>query len=147
MFFYKINPIIFSSPFFKKETLSFNWNFHNWEQALWRYYFNFFYFKFNKNTTKFDFFTLKLQEMDIDFFLITDVNYHFKNLYFFRNYKFYTIGLTPINVNPWIVNYPVPVVQNHYLMQLFFFKILMFVKKNSLLNKYFFYKKYYSLLK
>jgi hypothetical protein len=24
MFFYKINPIIFSSPFFKKETLSFN---------------------------------------------------------------------------------------------------------------------------
>ncbi len=140
LFWYSVNPLVFSSPFFKKETLAVNWTFHNWEQILWRYYHLFFNFKLNQNTEKFNFFCLKMREYDINFFLITDSFYHFKNLYFFRDFNFYTIGLVSFNTNPWIVNFPIPVADNHFLMQLFFFKYIIFIKKNSSKQKYLFLK-------
>lgn len=140
LFWHELSPIVFSSPFFKSETLSINWAVHNWEQLLWRYYHLFFNFKVNKNTEKFNFFCLKMQENEINFFLITDSSYHFKNLYFFRAFNFYTIGLVSFNMSPWVVNFPVPVADNHFLMQLFFFKYLLFIKKNTLKRKYLFLK-------
>ena len=141
LFWYESNPLLFSSPFFKKETISFNWATHNWEQIIWRYYFLFFNFKSNQNTDKFNFFCLKIQDLKINFFLITDTEYHFKNLHFFRRFLFYTVGLTPFNVSPWIVNFPIPAADNHYLMQLFLFKYVMFIKKNAFKQKYTFFKK------
>lgn len=68
LFWHAISPIIFSSPFFKNETLAINWAAHSWEQLLWRYYHLFFNFKFNSNTEKFNFFCCKMQEDEISFF-------------------------------------------------------------------------------
>lgn len=140
LFWHEISPLVFSSPFFKNETLAVNWAVHNWEQLLWRYYHLFFNFKFNKNTETFNFFCLKMQEEGISFFLITDTTYHFKNLYFFRAFGFYTVGLVPFNMSPWIVNFPIPVADDHFLMQLFFFKYMLFIKKATLKKKYLFLK-------
>ncbi len=87
------------------------------------------------------FFFSKLQEMGLDLFLITDVAYHFKNLHLLKNLQYYLIGLVPINMSPWLIDYPIIIFFNSFLIQLFFFKLLIFVKKNILFKNYFFFKK------
>jgi hypothetical protein len=145
IFYYNNYPIIFSTLYFKIETLALNWTHHKWNYLLWKYYYNFFYFKFNKNTDYADYFFSKLNDLQIDFLIITDTNYHYKNLFFFRHYKKYTIGLVDMNTNPWIVDYPVLMIFNNFLFQLYFFKLLIFFKKIVFLKKYYFFKKKYFL--
>ena len=82
IFYYNTLPLIFSTLQFKAETLTLNWIYHKWDYILWKYYYNFFYFKFNKNTDYTDFFFNKLNELRVDFLIITDTNYHYKNLFF-----------------------------------------------------------------
>ena len=141
IFYYNYNPLIFSNPLFKNSTLSLNWFIDKWEMDLWKYYFSFFVYKTNKFSTKIDFFYEKLKEFGYEFFLITDSLYHFKNLYYFKKHFFYTIGLSSISVNPWILDYPIVSFVNSYLIQFFFIKLLIYIQKQSLMLKFFFLKK------
>ena len=59
IFFYKFNPLVFSSIFFKNETLALNWNYNFFEINLWKYYFPFFIFKLNNYNRKASFFFWK----------------------------------------------------------------------------------------
>lgn len=140
IFFYNFNPMIFSTNFFKKETLSLNWNYNTFDINLWKYYFPFFIFKLNNYNRKTDFFFDKLNDMQINFFFISDCMYHFKNLHYMKKKNMYTVGLLNINLDPWIISYPLISFFDSFLTQLFFFKILIFIERKSLLMKYIFFK-------
>lgn len=136
IFFYNFNPIIFSSNFFKKEVLALNWNYNTFEINLWKYYFPFFIFKLNNYNKKTDFFFNKLNSLGINFFLITDCLYHFKNLHYIKKKNLYSIGLINLELNPWLVDYPILNFFESFLTQLFFFKLLIFIERRVIFFKH-----------
>lgn len=144
IFLYNLNPLFYSSPLFKNETISLNWYYHKWNYDFWRYYYNFFFFKTNKFNKKVNFFYEKIKDLNFNFFIITDCLYHFKNIFYFSSFQFYTIGLVPSSINPWIVSYPIITFFDNYLIQLFFFKLIIFLNKQALLKKFFFFQKLWS---
>lgn len=136
IFFYNFNPLVFSSTFFKNETLALNWNYNIFEINLWKFYFPFFIFKLNSYNKKTDFFFDKLFSLNINFFIITDCLYHYKNLHYIKKKKYYSIGLININLDPWLVTYPIISFFESFLTQLFFFKLLIFIERKSIFLKY-----------
>lgn len=141
IFFYKFNPLIFGSNLFKNEILALNWNYNFFDVKVWKYYFPFFTFKLNNYNKKIDFFFSQINQLNINFFLITDCLYHFKSLPYLKKKNLYTVGLVDINLDPWIVTYPILNFFESYLTQLFFFKFILFIEKKSISVKYLFYKK------
>ena len=139
-----LNPFIYSSPFFKNETLSLNWNLKKWDLLSWKLTYPYFIFKTNYFSQKTNFFYEKLREEDCSMILVSDCLYHYKNLYFFKKNNFYTIGLVTLNVNPWIVTYPVFASSNSYLNQIFFLQSLVYTQKKAFLLQFFFFKKLWS---
>jgi len=136
IFFFNYNPLIFSTKFFKNETLSMNWNYNFFEINLWNYFFPFFVFKLNKYNHKSNFFFEKLNFLNINFFLITDCTYHFKNIHYMRKNNHYTIGLVNVNLNPWIVSYPIISFFDSFITQSFFFKFLITINKLVMYSKF-----------
>jgi hypothetical protein len=140
IFFYNFNSLVFGSPRFKNETLALNWNYNNFDVNLWKYYFAFFIFKLNSYNTKTAFFFDKMASLDISFFLITDCLYHYKNIFYMRRKKYYSLGLVSSNVDPWIVTYPIVCFSENLLIQLFFFKLLILIQRQALLLKFNYFK-------
>lgn len=140
VFYYNFNPLVFSSGLFKNETLALNWNYNIFDINVWRYYFPFFIFKLSNFNRKTDFFFDKMYSKGINFFLITDCQYHFKNLHYINKKKLYSIGLVNINLNPWLVSYPIITFFENFLTQMFFFKLLIFIERKVLLQKHNFFK-------
>jgi hypothetical protein len=140
IFYHNYNPLIFSTNLFKNETLALNWNYNIFDINLWRYYFPFFTFKLFNFNRKTNYFFDKLNERGINFFLITDSHYHFKNLHYINKKKFYSIGLVNVNLNPWIVTYPILTFFENFLTQAFFFKLLVFIQRKVLVNKFIVFK-------
>lgn len=136
VFFYNFKPLIFSSPFFKNETLALNWSYNHFEINLWKYYFPFFIFRLNSYNNKTDFFFSRLSIYNINFFLITDCFYHFKNLHYLKKKKYYTIGLIDASMDPWVVTYPIISFFENFLIQSFFFKLLILVQKQIFMIKF-----------
>ena len=143
IFFYNFNPLFFSSNFFKNETLSLNWNYNTFDINLWKYYFPFFTLKLNNYNKKTDFFFSKLFFLKINFFLITDCEYHYKNIHYMQKNNGYTIGLINFNLNPWLVSYPIISFLENFLVQLFFFKFIIFIEKHVILFKFNILKQYW----
>ncbi len=140
IYFYNFNPLIFSTSLFKNETISLNWNYNHFDINVWKYYFPFFIFKLINYNNKTSFFFDKLYLNNINFFLITDCYYHFKNLYYINKKNLYSIGIVNVNLNPWIVSYPLLSFFENFLTNIFFFKILIFIERKALLSKYLFFK-------
>ncbi len=140
IFYYNFNPLIFSSNLFKNETLALNWNYNIFDINLWRYYFPFFVFKLSNFNKKTDFFFDKMNYKGINFFIITDSQYHFKNLHYINKKNLYSIGLVNVNLNPWILTYPIITFFENFMTQLFFFKFLVIVERKVLFQKYNFLK-------
>lgn len=141
IFFYDLNPLFYSSPLFRNETIGLNWYHHKWNYSFWKYHYSFFIFKTNKFTKKTNYFYEKIKDLEINFFILTDCLYHFKNIFYFSNFQFYTIGLIPSSINPWIVSYPIISFFDNYLIQLFFLKLIIFLNKQAILKRFFFFQK------
>lgn len=143
LFYFNINSLVLGSSIFKNETLSLNWQYSNFDINLWRYYFPFFIFKSNKYSSKTSFFLDRLEKFDINVYLITDCHYHYKNLFYLKKKRLYSIGLIDIYTNPWILDYPILSFFESILNQAFFFKLLLFIDRQVLLIKYNFFKNYW----
>lgn len=141
IFYYNLNYLLFSTPFFKAQALSFNWSSSQWNLSLWRYYSPFFLFQPNRYNKKIDFFFKKLKKTEIDFVIITDCVYHYKNIFYLKKSNYYTIGLISVYDSPWLVSYPVISFFDNYLIQLFFFKLLVIIQKQAFYFKYNLFKK------
>jgi hypothetical protein len=145
IYYYDLSPLIFGSFFLKFEILSINWKTNFFKKNMWKFNYPFFVYKTNRFNKKNDFFFIKLTALKIDFFFVLDPSYHYKNLYYFKRYNFFTISLIDTNLSPWLVDYPIPVTLNSVLIQFFFLKILIFLKKNSNYLKFQFFKNYWLL--
>lgn len=140
VFFYNLNYLLFGSPFFKKEILALNWNNNLLEINMWRYYFPFFIFKLNKHNKQVSYYLDKLNFLEINFYLITDCAYHYKNLYYLKKKNLYSVGLISINLNPWLIDYPIITFFENYITQLFFFKLMIFIQRQVFMIRFFDYK-------
>jgi hypothetical protein len=138
---------VYSTPFFKNETLSLNWSLNKWDIRSWKYCYPFFVFKTNLFSQKTNFFYDKLITLGYTFFIVTDCIYHYKNIYFFKKKQLYTVGLIPLNVNPWLVTYPVFASSNNYLNQIFFLQTVIYSQKKALYLHFCFFKKIWFLFK
>lgn len=141
IFYYNLNPVVMGSPFFKNEILALNWTYSSFDFNLWRYYFPFFFFKLNKYNRKTSFFFERLSNLDINFFIVTDCHYHYKNLHYIKKKHYYSVGLIDVNTSPWLVSYPIMAFFESFLSQSFFFKLLLFIERQVFLIKYNFLKK------
>jgi len=141
VFYYNFKYLILSTPLFKKQTLSLNWNYSTWTVDLWKFYSPFFIFQPTRYSKKIDFFFKKLKAINIKFFITTDSVYHYKNLFYLKSNDCYTIGLINLNDNPWLVSYPIISFYDSYLIQLFFFKLITYIRRQSLFLKYIYYRK------
>lgn len=141
IFYFDLNFTIFSSPVFKKETLSVNWSSISWSLSLWKYYSPFFIFQPNRYNKKIEFFFKKLKQIDISFFIVTDCLYHYKNLFYLKKNNSFTLGLINFYDNPWIVSYPIISFFDNYLIQSFFFKIIIYLQKQAIFFKFLNFKK------
>lgn len=144
IFYFNINFTIFSSSIFKKETLSINWASNQWSLSLWKFYSPFFIFQPNRYNKKIDFFFKKLKQLDFNFFIVTDCLYHYKNLFYLKKNNNFTLGLINFYDSPWIVSYPIVSFFDNYLIQSFFFKILIYLQKQSIFLKFRHFKKLWS---
>jgi len=146
VFYYKFNPIVFGSPYFKNEILALNWNYNHFDINLWRYYFPFLIFKPNKYNAKVSYYFDKLTAADVDFFIISDCAYHYKMTYYIRKKKLYSIGLVSLNAEPWVVTYPIIGFFDSYVTQFFFFKLLISEEKKARFAYYLHFRKTWSFL-
>lgn len=146
IFFYDFNPLLFSSSWFKTETLALNWNYNHFDINTWKYYFPFFVFKLNNYNSKTGFFFEKLSSLNINFFIVTDCFYHYKNLFYMRKKNCYSIGLVNVNIDPWVIAYPIVSFFESLLVQLFFFKLVILIQRQALLLKFLFFKNLWSEL-
>jgi hypothetical protein len=90
---------------------------------------------------KSNFFFEKLIYFNINFFLLTDCSYHYKNIYYMKKNNAFTIGLININLSPWIISYPIITFFDNYITQFFFFKFIISINKLVIYSKFFLFKK------
>lgn len=132
LFYYNLKPLMFGNLFFKKETLALNWNYNLFNIFLWRFYSAFFTDKKIQFDSFSNYFFLQIKKFNLRFCLVSDVNNHFKNFFFFKRNFFFTIGLINVFINPWLVDYPFFLYSDNYVGQLFFFKLVFFLQKKSI---------------
>lgn len=125
----------------KNEILAINWYHSKFSINLWNYYFPFFIFKLNNYNKKSEYFFEKLFYTNINFFIIIDTIFHYKNLHYFNKYNYYTIGLVDASVNPSLVSFPILNFFNNYNIQIFFFNLIIFIQKSVHFNKFCYLKK------
>lgn len=147
IFYYNLNPTLFSTLVFKNETLAINWLNYEHKLSLWNYSSSFFYFKTNKFNIKIEFFFKKLAFLNLNFIFISDCSYHYKNLYYLNKNNLCTLGLVDCTINPWLITYPLPCLTNSLIIQLFFIKFLLFSYKHVLQIKYEYYKNIWQIIK
>lgn len=63
--------------------------------------------------------------------LVLDVGVHKKSLYYLKSQSIFTIGLIPVNQNPWEVSYPIPALSTNLFVQYYFIKLLIFIKQTA----------------
>lgn len=141
IFFYSYYPIVLSNYWHKNTSMSLNWFFNKWELSFWKYMFPFFFYKKTIYSEKSDYFFYQLKKKTNKFIIITDCSYHYPKLFYLKKHDFYSLGLTSIDVNPWSVSYPIFMFVNSFLIQSFFFKLIIYSYKLSFLNKFIFFKK------
>jgi len=139
-FWYEINMATLGSPVFKDEILAINWSLNYFNIDLWRYHSPFFIFKTNNYSKLTDFFFDKFYSHNKNFFVITDCFYHFKNLHYLKKKNYYSLGLVDAKIDPWMVTYPIISFFESYVTQLFFFKLLIFIQKQTSLLKFNYFK-------
>lgn len=144
--YYNLNPLIFGSPVFKKEVLSFNWKTSTHDIQFWKVSFLYFIFKTNSYDNRVLFFYKQLRARKINFILMTDCFYHYKNLYYFRKLNFYILGLASSSLNPWLLSYSLPNLSNTFFTQFFFLKIIMQINRFTVKTKFEFYQRLWNNL-
>lgn len=144
--YYNLNPLIFGSPVFKKEVLAFNWKASSHDIQFWKISFLYFIFKTNTYDNRIVFFYKQLRTRKINFILMTDCFYHYKNLYYFRKLNFYVLGLASSSLNPWLLAYALPSLSNTFFAQFFFLKIIMQLGRFATKTRFEFYQKLWNNL-
>ena len=134
--YFGVTRLFFASPLFRQQNLALNWSTSSWDINLWRYFSFFFASKRPSYSRKADFFFKKLKDKNFSFAVVLDSFYHGKNIFYLKRNNYYTFGLIAINENPFLLDFPLFVFFENYLIQSFFLRFLLFVEKQAVFSKY-----------
>lgn len=140
IYYYNFSPLLFGSFDFKNEILSINWQYFYTDLNFWNYSFPFFTLRTNRYDTKIKYFYDKLILCDINFFIISNALYHYKNLHYFNNNKFFTLGVANSNISPWLLSYSIPVFSINFITEYCFLSLLILLSKQVINIKFIFIK-------
>jgi uncharacterized membrane protein YciS (DUF1049 family) len=136
LFYYKINLISFGTVFFREEILALNSRLLTKKYPYkYRYNYTFICFIKNKIATK-NLLIFKRLARNHKIALVLDTNYHKQTLNYLHMNSTYTIAPTGLTSSAYSACFTVPVALNSVLSQLFFLRIVFFLKKQSQKIKY-----------
>jgi len=131
LFFYNLSICSFGNRLIWQETTLINWDcFKNTTQPYLKHYTPIFFTNFNTpKLIEKVFKPFNVSNQPIVFIL--DITKHNYNIKFFQKKKLFTLGLVPINYDPWLLNYPVPIFNQNLLIQYYFIKLYFKIKHNA----------------
>jgi hypothetical protein len=136
LFSKQINPLMFMSKVFKTEVKAFNWSNNTWDYKFFRRVTPYFFLRDASHGDSTHRIFLELEKSQSLFSFITDIKYHEKNAHVLKRFGGYTIGVTPLNVNPWLVSYPIPVGSGSVVVEYFFLSLLSFIRQYTEVVQY-----------
>lgn len=124
--FFCYNPtlLVFSTPFFKHETLALNWFYNNFELNFWKFHSNLFFRQKINFSHKTEYFYQRLYEWNYETTVVTDIDFHKATLFYLNRFYFFSIALVDTSNNPLKVSFPIIILQINHLIQFFFLKLL-----------------------
>ena len=131
IFFYNINCLAFGTSYFRYEILALNWSLIKFNQLLWKYTQAFTFFLSNKTTLKNRYYFSFLLTLNYRISFVSDIYYHRKTIYYFNLFKYISVGPIPISSNFYLLTLALPVSSNFLFSNLFFFRLLLKLKKNN----------------
>ena len=135
--FYKVQLLTFGTTFFKNEVQSLNWLTSSKIKFIWRYAHVFIFFTPNKLTNVGNLVFTHLKLSGYNSAVILDATYHKYTLNYLTKLHYYTIGLIPSTTNYKLVDFAIPIAADSIFAQLFFIRLNLNIKRQSLS---FFYK-------
>ena len=134
--FYELKPIVFGTPFFKKEVNSINWLTLPKFNTYWRYTKLFLFFTplhfSNKNNTLFK----VLRGSGVYNSVVLDINYHRTTIVYLHKFFIFTLGIVPTSYDLKSVDLGLPVATDNIFTQLFFIKFFIKTSKVVEYNKF-----------
>ena len=131
IFFYNINCLAFGTSYFKYEILSLNWSLIKFNKLLWKYTEAFTFFLSNNTTLKNQYYFSFLLTLNYRISFVNDIYYHKKTIYYFNLFKYISVGPVPISSNFYLLTLALPASSNFLFSNLFFFRLLLKLKKNN----------------
>lgn len=141
LFYFNQFPLIYGSPFCRKEILALNWSLNFFDFTTWKHTATVFTLKAPVYSQKYLLFFKRFLNCKISSVCITDIQFHFRTLHYLRKYNFFTMAFIPVGIDPWSVSFAFPILQDNFFMQLFFFKFFFLIRKHAMREKFILYKK------
>ena len=126
LFMKQIKPLMFMTKTFKSEVKAFNWASNSWDYSLFRRVSPYFFLKDASYGHDTHHLFTEFEQYQSLFSFVTDIKYHEKSIHFLKRFGGFTIGVTPLNMNPWLVSYPIPVGAGSVLVEYFFLSVALF---------------------
>jgi len=124
--YFDLRTLTFSNVLFWNETLTLNWLNLRCSSRDFQFLRHRFFFHDQKWTSLTPQLFTNFSSSSVETILVTDILTHQTNMRFLRRARYFLIGLIPINFNPWVVDFPVPIfTQNilivYYILRLSYF--------------------------
>ena len=129
IFFYKIPFITFNSPFFKRENISFNWKLIKNYTLYWKLINNTVWSTKNLNLFGINFLIKYLLRYKVNIVIILSVLMRKNILKVMHKFKFYSIGVVPLNTSLYTVNFAIPISTDNIFLELFLIRFILQIKK------------------
>jgi hypothetical protein len=136
LFFYKLPVLSFSTPVFRNELLSLNWQINNKLRTHWKYVSASFYLARNK-VIKSEFLLFNyLNKKGFYMALVFDILYHKNTIFLLHRNHFYTFALVPLQCSLYTVNFAIPISNESPFINLFFIRLLLHIQKTTKLSQF-----------
>jgi hypothetical protein len=131
VFYSQVTLLMFAHKIFTEETLSFNWSNKSLPYTLFKSAAPFFT---AQNADYGDKTNMTYQALASEGFgvaFVADVQYHKASLFWLRRSSFYTVGLVPFTMSPWLVDYCLPAAAGTLFTQYFFIKFVIYLRQRA----------------
>ena len=131
LFFYKLPILSFSTPVFRNELLSLNWQINSKLRTYWKYVSASFYLARNK-VVRSEFLLFNyLNKKGFYMALVFDILYHRNTIFLLHRNHFYTFALVPLQCSLYTVNFAIPISNESPFVNLFFIRLLLHIQKTT----------------
>ena len=121
----------FGSRVFKTEILALNWSFNLFTYKLFKHASPFFIFEDESYGLAPTLVLKRWRRSALNYLFLLELKIFKKFQHLFKTLNFIIIGLVPMNMNPWLVSYPIPAFSDSRFIQYYFLKLITFVRQNA----------------